>query len=333
MSWLRVLASRIRGLFSKRRLERELDEELRAHIEMATEEHLRRGISAEEARYAARREFGGVEQTKEIYREHRGLIFIETLFQDIRYAFRTMRHNRAFTAVAVLSLALGMGVNTAIFTLVNAFGLRPLPVLNPEELFFAGAESAPGNTAGFSYPLFEAVRDRNQTLAGLFVCASGAINVSVDGEAELARNGGLYVSDDYFSVLGVRAVTGRTFTSADDQPVAVLSHDYWERRFGQDPSAVGKSIEVNAHPFTVIGVTPRQFFGITVGRSPDVIVPLRTYPQINHSPTQFNSPGNWWLEGMARLKPGVNVAQVTADLNVVFRQHMIQAGMSKEYAS
>jgi predicted permease len=333
MSWLRVLASRIRGLFSKRRLERDLDEELRAHIEMATEENLRRGMSAEEARYGAQREFGGVEQTKEIYREHRSLIFIETLLRDIRYASRTMRHNRAFSAVAVLSLALGMGVNTAIFTLVNAFGLRPLPVRNPEELFFVGAESEPGNTAGFSYPLFEAVHDRNQTLSGVFVYASGAINVSADGEAELARNGGMYVSDDYFSVLGVRAVAGRTFTSADDQPVAVLSHDYWERRFGRDPSVVGKSIEVNAHPFTVIGVTPRQFFGISVGRSPDVIVPLRLYPQINHSPTQFHSPGNWWLEGMARLKPGVNIAQVTADLNVVFRQHVIQAGMSKEYAS
>src|SRR5207244_441879 len=125
--------------------------------------------------------------------------------------------------------ALGIGVNTAIFTLVNAFGLWPLPVRNPQELFFVGAESEPGNTAGFSYPLFEAVHDRNRTLAGVFVSASGAINVSVDGEAQLARNGGQYVSEDYFSVLGVRAVAGRTFTSADDQPVAVLSHDYWER--------------------------------------------------------------------------------------------------------
>jgi hypothetical protein len=196
-----------------------------------------------------------------------------SFLNDLRYGFRMLRKSSAFTAVAVLSLALGIGVNTAIFTLVNAFGLRPLPVPNPQELFFIGAQSESGNTAGFSYPLFEAVRDHNQTLAGIFVSTPGTMNVAVDGEAELARHGGQYVSDDYFAVLGVRAVVGRTFTSADDKPVAVISFDYWGRRFGRDTSAVGKSIDVNAHPFTIIGVMPRHFFGISVGNSPDVIIP------------------------------------------------------------
>ena len=323
---------RLRALIRRKAVEDEMDEELRFHFERQVEKYVQTGLDPAEAARRARLTFGGIEQLKEECRDARGVAFIDTLRQDLRYAIRGMWRSPGFTAIAVLSLALGIGVNTAIFTLVNAMGLRPLPVLNPNDLFFIGAESEPGNTAGFSYPLFKAVRDRNQTLAGVFVSAGGAMNVSVEGGAELARNGGLYVSDDYFSVLGVRAVAGRVFTSADDQPVAVLGYDYWERRFGRDASVVGKSIEINAHPFTVIGVTPRRFFGTSTGMSPDVFVPLKMYPQINQNSEQFNSPGSWWLEGMGRLRRGVSAAQAAADLNVVFQQHVIDADM-KGYAS
>ena len=323
---------RLRALIRRKAVEDEMDEELRFHFERQVEKYVQTGLDPAEAARRARLTFGGIEQLKEECRDARGVAFIDTLRQDLRYAIRGMWRSPGFTAIAVLSLALGIGVNTAIFTLVNTMGLRPLPVLNPNDLFFIGAESEPGNTAGFSYPLFKAVRDRNQTLAGVFVSAGGAMNVSVEGGAELARNGGLYVSDDYFSVLGVRAVAGRVFTSADDQPVAVLGYDYWERRFGRDASVVGKSIEINAHPFTVIGVTPRRFFGTSTGMSPDVFVPLKMYPQINQNSEQFNSPGSWWLEGMGRLRRGVSAAQAAADLNVVFQQHVIDADM-KGYAS
>jgi hypothetical protein len=186
-------------LFRRRQFDRELDEEMRAHLDMKSEQ---------QGRAAARLQFGNVTLLQEVSREMWGFTWLETLLQDLRYALRMLRKNPGFAAVAVLSLALGIGVNTTIFTLVNAFGLRPLPVQKPEELVFIGAQSKSGNTAGFSYPLFEAVRDRNRTLAGIFVSIPGAMNVAVDGEAELARNGGQYVSGDYFQVLGVRAVIG-----------------------------------------------------------------------------------------------------------------------------
>ncbi len=311
-------------LFRRRQFDRELDEEMRTHLEMKSEQ---------QSRDAAHRQFGNVTLLREVSREMWGFTSLEILLHDLRYGLRMLRKNPGFTAVAVLSLALGIGVNTTIFSLVNALGLRPLPVQKPEELVFVGAQSESGNTAGFSYPLFQAVRDRNRTLAGIFVSTPGAMNVSVEGKAELARNGGQYVSDDYFTVLGVRAVVGRCFTSEDSQPAVMISYPYWERRFGRDPGVVGKSIDVNAHPLTVVGVMPRQFFGISVGASPDVIVPLRMYPQLNPSTAQFNSPGNWWLEGMARLKPGVRAVQATADLNVIFQQHVTEGAMSKAYGS
>src|SRR5207249_11816059 len=174
----------------------------------------------------------------------------------------------------------------------------------------------------FSFTALRGGMRQQCRLAGIFGLLGGPMNVSVDGQAEMAPGGGQYVSGSYFSTLGVRAVAGRTFTAEDDkapgqQPVAVISYSYWEGRFARDPSAVGKTIYLNGNPFTVIGVTPPQFFGISAGHSPDIIVSIMTYPQpINLGESRSNPLTNrssWWLEAVARLKPGVSVAQATAD--------------------
>src|SRR5438128_217270 len=241
--------------------------------------------------------------------------------------------NLGFTAVAILTLALGIGANTTMFSLVNAVLLRTLPVERPQELVLLSPVDERGNSLGFSYPLFEAIRDHSHTLAGIFALSGGPMNVSVDGQAELAPGGGQYFWGSYFSTLGVRAVAGRTFTAEDDNvpgqhPVAVISYSYWKGRFARDPSAVGKTIYLNGNPFTVIGVTPPQFFGISAGHSPDIIVSIMTYPQpINLGESRSNPLTNrssWWLEAVARLKPEVSVAQATADVNIALQQYLAE---------
>ena len=172
---------------------------------------------------------------------------MSTLIQDLRFGLRMLAKNPGFTAVAILTLALGIGANTTMFSLVNALLLRMLPVERPQELVLLSPVDERGNSFGFSYPLFEAIRDHNHTLAGIFALSGGPMNVSVDGQAELAPGGGQYVSGRYFSTRGVRAVAGRTYTAEDDRvpgqhPVAVISYNYWKRRFARDPSAAGKTM-------------------------------------------------------------------------------------------
>ena len=253
--------------------------------------------------------------------------WLDSILSDCRLAFRMLRKSPGFTAVAILTLALGIGANTAIFSLINALGLRPLPVQKPEGLVLIMPANERNGDWGFSYPLYEAVRDANRTLTGVFVRAGGPMNVSVDGQAELAPNGGGYVSGSYFSTLGVEAFAGRTFTPAEDKvpgqnPVAVISYGYWRRRFALSPSVIGKTIDLNGVPFTIIGVTSPRFFGIEVGRSPDVTVPMTMYPQLNSGTTQLSNVGSWWLTAMARLRPGVSAEQTTADLSAIFENYM-----------
>ncbi|HKD50184.1 MAG TPA: ABC transporter permease [Candidatus Acidoferrum sp.] len=331
--WSRV-RSWLRAVTRRSRMEREMDAELRFHIEAFAEDLVRSGIPREEALRRARIEFGGVERAKEECREARGLSFLESLIQDLRYAMRMLQKSPGFTTVAVLTLALGIGANTAIFSLINALGLRPLPVQKPEELVLINPNDRNGDW-GFSYPLYEAVRNENRTLAGVFVSAGGPMNVSVDGQAELAPNGGEYVSGSYFSTLGVEAVAGRTFTAAEDRvpgqsPVAVISYGYWRRRFALSPSVIGKAIYLNGVPFTIIGVTPPRFFGLLAGDSPDITAPMTMYPQLNSGSTQLSNPGSWWLTAMARLRPGVSAEQGTADLSAVFGHYMEAVGRRTE---
>src|SRR6266567_377740 len=355
MTWLREFATRFATLFCKRKLERELNDEVRAHIEMLIEENARRGLSRKEARYAAVREFGGVEQVKETYREQRGLPMIETMLQDLRYGLRMLAKSRGFTAVVVLSLALGIGANTAIFSLIDAVMLKRLPVRNPEELTLLNwaAQARPGimpaneiihslsgnmdqdktgrfTSTSFSYPTFEQIHAHNDVFSKVFAFAElDRVNFNLNGQAEWAN--AELVSGDYFSALGLGAVVGRTITEADDNagatPVTMISFGYWERRFGREPSVVGKEITINNVPFTVIGVAPPEFFGLQPGRSLDAWLPLHTQPQVVPSWTEggrskFMRTDDWWVLIMGRLKPGVKELQARAALEVAFQQSM-----------
>src|SRR5881397_82690 len=251
-SWVRTFILRLMALLMKGRLEQELDDELRSHLEMLVAENVRKGMSREEARYAALRSFGGVAQVKEIFREQRGLPMIETVVQDLRYGLRMLARNPGFTAVAVLTLALGIGANTAIFSLVDAVLLRLLPVRNPEQLVIFAHGGREASTRGSNYPLYEFLRDRNQSLAGLFAFWPMDLKVRTGGGAQSIA--GQFVTSNYFSVLGVNPSIGRTLAAGDDTDpaVAVISHRFWQRNFGADPAIAGKPLVVNGTPLTII---------------------------------------------------------------------------------
>jgi predicted permease len=334
MLWARRFWLRFQTLFRRNRSTQRLDDEVQFHLDQQVAENLAAGMNPEEARYAAMRTFGNPTYLKEETRDTWGWSWLEQLAGDFRYGARMLRRSPGFTAVAVLTLALGIGANTAIFSLINALGLRPLPVQKPEELVLINPNDRNGDW-GFSYPLYEAVRDENRTLAGVFVIAGGPMNVSVDGQAELAPNGGGYVSGSYFPTLGVEAIAGRTFTAAEDKvsgqnPVAVISYGYWRRRFALSLSAIDKKIYLNGVPFTIIGVTPQRFFGLQVGRPPDITVPMIMYTQLNSGSTQLSNPSSWWLVAMARLRPGVSAEQASADLSAIFGHYMEARGLRTE---
>jgi len=349
MEQLRILSARFMALFHKRRLEEGLEDELRSHLEMAVELNLRNGMSPEQARREASLSFGGVAQTKEIYREQRGLPIVETALQDLRYGLRMLAKSPGFTAVAVLSLALGIGANTAIFTIIDAVLLKMLPVRNPQELVLLRWSVPSGNPTGarrmdgnwwdeqgrsvgtsFSYPSFQQIRARNQAFTDVFAFTDlgDHLNVLVDGEAGLAR--GQTVSSNFFSTLGIQPTTGRMFVEADDRagasPVCVISAGYWKRRFGGDRSIAGKAISIAGVPFTIAGVTPPEFFGVRPGSVIDVWVPLSIKPLVAPASdkrfSDFTSADYWWVLVMGRLKPGVSERQATAGLDVIFKQSL-----------
>src|SRR5690348_2091737 len=303
MRWLYELPLRIRSLFQKDRMERELSDEMRFHLEKLIEVNIAEGMSREDAHYAALRELGGEDQIKEECRDMRRVSYIENLVQDVRYGLRQLRRNPGFTAVAVLTLALGIGANTAIFSLIDAVMLKMLPVQHPEELlvlnwasqgwpyFIHGLDgnsdkdvNGRDTSTSFSYPVFDAIHKQNRVFSGVFgfTDSDSRLNMSVGGQSAWAA--GEFVSGDYFSTLGVGAVVGRTLTPADDtetaNPAAVISYGYWIERFGRDPSVVGKAVTVNGVPFTLVGVAAPEFFGLEPGRRVETWIPLQTHPQV-----------------------------------------------------
>jgi len=329
-------------VFWKRRQQREqdLEREIRGHLELEEEELRSGGASRDEAPYAARRAFGNVNLIKEVTREMWGWMSLERFAQDLRYALRMLRKSPGFTAVAVLSLALGIGANTAIFSVMNAVMLRSLPVQQPGRLVLFGAGRRVGIDDGlpdkswqlFSYPFYREVQRKNQVFSDVAAMMSlpnnerGMVSGSTEPEPVRTR----LVSGTYFSVLGVNAIAGRTFTDDEDQkpgghPVAVASYSWWQRRFGRDPSVVGKTLTLNSTIFTIIGVTPPEFFGTSVGESPDLWIPLAMNAQV---------PPGWGGEHarqdasfqslyiLARLKPGVSTAQAGSQVNVLFKQSL-----------
>jgi len=353
---LRIFLARVRGLFQKRRLEEELADEIAAHLEMQIEDHLRQGMTPEEARYLALKKFGGIEQMKENYRDQRGLASVETLIRDLKYGLRMLRRSPGVTAVAVLSLALGIGANTALFSVVDAVLLRTLPVANPEQLVvfewqagrafrisgMSGTSNveAPAGMRGlslFRYDVLDKLRRAQATatetpLSNLFAFAPmPELTVKLGDEAEIIN--GQAVSGDYYSGLRLNPILGRVINVDDDRPgaapVVVLSHQLWQDRFGANPGVIGQELKLNQKSFTIIGVTPEGFNGtLQVGYQPDLTVPLALEPLLRAENSRLGTttkPGRWWLNVMGRLKPGSTVDQVRQTFNAAFQTAALEA--------
>ena len=318
---MRTLVSRFMGLFQKTRLEQELDDEVRSHLEMLEQEYLRRGMSPQEARYAALRSFGGVDQTKERYREQRGLPFVDAFFQDLRYGWRGLLRNPGFAAVAILTLALGIGANTAIFSVVHAVLLRPLPYRNPSRLVYI-SEFWPHETPVRTVPNpdFANWSEHGQLFDGLAAYGGGA-EVNLTGMGEPERLSGARVTADFFTLLGVEPFLGRSFLREEDRPggrkAVLLSCELWQRRFGSNSKVIGSTIQLDGDLYTIVGVTPAGF------RFPDddfraqVFLPMlvaRVVDWKSRDPNQFRL-----LRALARLRPGVTPEQARAELTALVR--------------
>ncbi|HLY42343.1 MAG TPA: ABC transporter permease [Terracidiphilus sp.] len=328
MSWLG-------RLFARKRQELDLDKELRFHFETQVADKLRSGIPESEARRLTRLEFGGMEQIKEDCRESRGTMWAESLAQDIRDGARQLRKSPGFSLIAIVSLTLGIGANTAIFTLLNAIMLRPLPVQNPGELVLFGDGKAHGSTLGvpdgstrlFSDAFFHDFRQQDTLFSGIAAVDSSqfATKASIAGAAYQTTNIDL-VSGSYFSVLGVPAFLGRTIEESDagsdgSGPVAVASYSWFQRHFNGDPSALGKVIRIQSHDYTLVGVARPGFFGITVGQSTDLWIPLSMEKAFARPGA--NAIGQKLFQSLhliGRLKPGVTTTQASAETNLLFKQ-------------
>ena len=263
------LVSLWRNLFEKDRVEQELTEEIQAYVEMLVETKIKQGLQPSEARRAAMIEAGGVEQVKESVREVRMGQTIEAIWHDLRYGVRMLLKYPGFTCVAVLTLALGIGANTAIFQLLDAVRLRTLPVKAPRELAevriadMKAARGGIGRTPSVTNPIWEQIRDRQQAFSGIFAWGTDSVNLAPGGEVRPARM--LYASGDFFNTLGVQPALGRLFTMTDDQrgcgePGLIISHEFWQREYGGDANVIGRKLTLADHTFEITGVTPASFY-------------------------------------------------------------------------
>jgi len=313
---LRSFISRLASLFRGKRLDSELDEELRAHIEMATDENVRRGMSLQQARTEALRGFGGVTQTRERYRAQRGMPWLETLMQDLHFGFRTLRKSPGFTVVAVLTLALGIGGNTAVFSIVNGVLLNPLPFPHAEQLV-AIAESKPNFARGaISYPNFLDWQKENRTFSSMATARSYTFSLTGRGDAEQVN--AEFVSPDFLPMLDVRPILGRTFVAADNEPgaplVSLISEGLWRRKFDAAPGAPGQIVTLDGRDYTIAGVIPASFhLRIASFQEQDVYVPIRQWT----NPALMERGAGLGMHGIGRLRPGVTLQQARADMNQV----------------
>jgi predicted permease len=342
MTLLPRMRSFWRNLLHRSEMERNMSDELQFHLARRAE-HLveRRGLAPDEAMRMARLEFGSIEKYKEEARRSLGLRLLDELRGDLRYALRTFAKSKGFTAAAIATLALGIGANTAVFSVVDALLLRRLPVKNPEELVVFDWLRAPdsmvagysgygrpgpapglGVRTSFSALTVERFREHTAPLSSAFAFSpTGTLNIVADRQADTAS--GLFVTGNYFAGLGVPAVVGRTLSTSDDrpqaEPVAVISHRYWRRRFAGDPGIVGRSIDVNRSPVTIVGITPEGFDGPRMSESYDVTLPIALAARLN-STGQARPVSVWWLQMMGRLKPGVTPELALAELQTAFAE-------------
>jgi predicted permease len=335
MHLMRTLFSRCVALFHRRQLDIDLDEELLAHIELAVEENRRHGMTDVEARTAAMRAFGGLTQVKEEYRMQRGLPFLEVLSSDLRVVLRQLLKSPGFTLTVILTVALGVGANTAIFTLVHAVLLKSLPVAKPAQIFRVGANDKCCTWNGtmddwsiYSYHLYSFLRDHTPAFEEMaaFSTMNQSLSARRSGTATSARAlTSEYVSGNYFSMFGLHAVAGRLLSSTDDHagamPVAVMSYHAWSEYFGADPSMAGATIMVNGVPFTIAGIAPPGFFGDRLTNDPpELWIPLNQEPALHPQDSLLRLPDTHWLYVMGRAGDGFEPATVQAQMTLEIQQ-------------
>jgi predicted permease len=333
--------------YRRRAREAELARELRDHLELEAEEQQAIGLSPREASRAAHRALGNTTKIEEDVRAAWGFQWLETFAQDVRYGFRMLRKSPGFTTVAVLTLALGIGANTAIFSMVNGVMLSALPVpdaqrlvvlhwtakKSPKHLDSSGwgdcdKSNAPAGSCSISYPLFQALQSRADVFSSVAAFAGPLqLDLSGNGAPSIAR--AMLATGGYFSTLQVHAVLGRTIITSDDQvaasPVAVLSYGYWKSAFGGSPSVIGRSVLLNNIPFTIIGVADPSFTTLTPGKSQDMWIPAMMVLRVTPADwgIKLDDEHNIWLLAIARLKPGVSIVRAQADANVIFRNEVL----------
>jgi len=347
MPFLRNLLDGLRALFNQPRADREMDEELGAFLDASARDKSRAGLSPAAARRAALVEMGSAEAVKDNIRDAGWESAVASFAQDVRYAARLFAKNPAFTATAVLTLALGIGANTAIFTLMDAVLLRFLPVEKPEQLVEIGMRHPKwGNDVGHSFtnPLWEQFRDQQNVLSGAFAWSNDDFDLAQGGPVQPVH--GLWVSGQFFSTLGLRPAAGRFIAPSDDQRgcpgVAVISYGYWQSRYAGAQSAIGSTISLDRHTFPIIGVAPAGFFGMDVGQSFDVSIPICSAAIFDRGSPEFlpDSPVKsrldhrswWWLHVAGRTKPGILSAQLDARLRTLSPQ-ILSAALPAQWSS
>ncbi len=325
MGWIRVLFNRCATLFRKKKLDADLDDELSAHLDLAVLENLQRGMSQREARTAALRAFGGVTQTRETDRVQRGFPLIEQFGRDLRFAIRQLIKSPGFTMVALLTLALGVGANTAVFSLINGLLLRPLPVPHAEQLAMLRYEDGGADPINWAFctPFFRSLENRHDVFSEVF--AYNGDTLQVRDQAGNENVPGMLVSGQFFQALQTPPLRGRYLTPMDDQKggspaglAVVISEDFWNNWFNRAPDVVGRKIVIANTPFTIVGVMPKRFIGADVTQRPEIYAPLSADPIID-APRNHIDAGitAWWITVGARLKPGVTMEQANAELLTV----------------
>jgi predicted permease len=333
MDWLKEFARRIRMLLHRDRAISDIDDEMQLHLELRRQQQIESGVPANDAAAAAHRRFGNPTLVRERSYTAWGWSWLEGLLQDLFYGLRTMLRSPGVTIVALLSLALGIGANTAIFSLMDAVMLRSLPVKNPQELVLLGTANDRGFENGFdvtdlfSYPVYRQLQQRNHVFSELaaVLSTSRTIHGFVEGRSAAEPISVQLVSGTYFSTLGVTASMGRTIGEADDRtegasPIAVISNSWWKQQLGGNPTVLGRTIQLNRTTFTIVGIAPPEFFGTEVGEAPDIWVPISMVEQITPHSSSYNDDLDQCLFLFGRLKPDVNAATAETDINLLRQQ-------------
>src|SRR5215469_1643545 len=320
MVWARRLWLRLQTLFRRERAEQRLDDEVQFHLEQQIAENLAAGMSPQDARYAAMRTFGNPTFLKEEIRDTWGWIWLEQIAQDLRYAVRMLRKSPGFTATVVITVALGIGVNTAMFSLLNGWLLRPLPVPSADQITVLASEQKEGSNANFSYPDLLDFQHEAAGFSDLFAYAFMIGGLSADGEArEIAY---ICITGNYFSALGVKPALGRLFLPGEgekpgEELLVVLGYSFWQNKFGGDPHVIGRSVRVDGRQATVIGVTPREFHGTVFALDMDVFLPLSALSLLGDSGSFWTARDDRSLNVMGRLKQGASLEQAQSSLDVI----------------